>query len=93
MRIIIEKFLMVLVLAAGRIGYWLIEVSHTVVRWLRALGWDEIVANPANIIVLEWPERVAEIIPKDAIMLRFDIVGDGRIITLHKKHGKKDNNN
>ena len=39
MRIIVEKFLMVLVLAAGRISYWLIEVSHTVARWLRALGW------------------------------------------------------
>ena len=39
MRIIVEKFLMVLVLAAGRIGYWLIDVSYAVARWLRALGW------------------------------------------------------
>lgn len=36
---IIEKFLMVLVLAAGRISYWLIEVGYVVARWLRALGW------------------------------------------------------
>ena len=27
------------------------------------LGWDEIIADPQNLICIEWPERVAEIMP------------------------------
>jgi tRNA threonylcarbamoyladenosine biosynthesis protein TsaE len=48
---------------------------------LRALGWDEIIADPANLIILEWPELVGEIIPEHAVSLRFDIDGEERIIT------------
>ena len=29
------------------------------------LGWEEIAKNPKNIIFIEWPERVSEILPKD----------------------------
>ena len=32
-------------------------------------------------LVLEWPERVTEIVPQDAIRLRFDMDGEARIIT------------
>ena len=48
---------------------------------LEVLGWKELIQNPGNLIVLEWPERVAEAIPTDAIRIKFDIHGDGRIIT------------
>ena len=51
-------------------------------RELEALGWQELIATPGNLIVLEWPERVAGLIPNDAIRIRFDIVDDGRIITI-----------
>lgn len=33
---------------------------------LLRLGWDELISNPKNLILIEWPERVSEIIPKDA---------------------------
>jgi tRNA threonylcarbamoyladenosine biosynthesis protein TsaE len=36
-------------------------------RELEALGWPELVANPEHVICIEWPERVAECIPADAI--------------------------
>ena len=49
---------------------------------LGVLGWSEITADPGNIIVLEWPERVPTAIPADVINIRFDIDGDGRIITI-----------
>ncbi len=48
---------------------------------LEHLGWNEIVADPENLILLEWPEKVAEIIPEDAIKLRFDFDGEERIIS------------
>lgn len=36
---------------------------------LERLGWQEILENPKNIVVIEWPEMVSEIIPKNAIMV------------------------
>ncbi len=35
------------------------------------LGWEALVANPENIILIEWPERVANLIPEDAKRLSF----------------------
>ncbi len=49
---------------------------------LEVLGWKELLADTGNIIVLEWPERVEGAIPTDAIRIKFDIVDDGRIITI-----------
>lgn len=49
---------------------------------LRALGWEEIILDLGNLILLEWPERVPELIPADAIRIRFDIRETGRIITI-----------
>ncbi len=48
---------------------------------LQTIGWHKIITDPKNLIVLEWPEGVPNAIPKDAIRIRFDIEGDGRIIT------------
>ena len=28
------------------------------------LGWQEIISDPKNLILIEWPERVADIMPK-----------------------------
>lgn len=49
---------------------------------LRMLGWEELMHDSGNLVIIEWPERVAELIPKDAIRIRFDIEGEGRIITI-----------
>jgi tRNA threonylcarbamoyladenosine biosynthesis protein TsaE len=58
---------------------------------LEVLGWDEIAADPGNLIFIEWPERVPDLIPSDAIRIRIDIDGDARIITIHggEKSGEK----
>lgn len=48
---------------------------------LKALGWGELLQDPSNLIVIEWPENVAHAIPPSAIHVRFDIVDGGRIIT------------
>jgi tRNA threonylcarbamoyladenosine biosynthesis protein TsaE len=39
---------------------------------LSRLGWDEIVADPQNIIFVEWAERVKELIPKNAQWIYVD---------------------
>jgi tRNA threonylcarbamoyl adenosine modification protein YjeE len=48
---------------------------------LEVLGWKEITADPANLIVIEWPEKVAGLIPEDAIRLSFRGSGDSREIS------------
>jgi len=37
------------------------------------LGWEEIVANPQNLICVEWPEKLAKIIPEH-IVVKFEHV-------------------
>ncbi len=39
---------------------------------LEKLGWTEIVSNPENLIFVEWPERVGDLIPKDAIRINLE---------------------
>ncbi len=40
-------------------------------RELEVLGWKEISENPKNLIMLEWPERVAEILPSTITTISF----------------------
>ena len=50
---------------------------------LEMLGWKELCADSGNLILVEWPENVAELIPEDAIRIRFDIHGDERTISIN----------
>jgi len=43
---------------------------------LKSLGWDEIIANPENLIAIEWAERVKSIIPKSAIWIEFEYIDE-----------------
>lgn len=45
-------------------------------RELEALGWEELVADPQNLILIEWCERVPSLIPKDAKRLTFSYVSE-----------------
>ncbi len=44
---------------------------------LSNLGWIEILKNPKNIIFLEWPERVQEVLPKEKTELKFMFIDEG----------------
>lgn len=35
------------------------------------LGWNDIVKDKKSIVMIEWPERIKEILPKDTIAIRF----------------------
>ena len=35
------------------------------------LGWAEIIKEPENLVLIEWPERVSELIPNDAKKISF----------------------
>lgn len=40
------------------------------------LGWEEIVSDPENIVVVEWADRIKKIIPKKALWIRFEWVDE-----------------
>lgn len=43
---------------------------------LAVLGFKDLLQNPANLIFLEWPERVADILPLDALNIKFKFISD-----------------
>ena len=43
---------------------------------LEHLGWKEMVADPHNLILIEWPERVSSLIPDDAQHITFSYVDE-----------------
>ncbi|MBU4536573.1 tRNA (adenosine(37)-N6)-threonylcarbamoyltransferase complex ATPase subunit type 1 TsaE [Patescibacteria group bacterium] len=40
------------------------------------LGWKENISNLENIILIEWPERVIEVLPKDIKTLKFTFLNE-----------------
>lgn len=56
---------------------------------LEVLGFRELLQDPSNLILVEWPEKAGNLIPEDAIKLRFDIHGDERNISIND--GKEKN--
>jgi tRNA threonylcarbamoyladenosine biosynthesis protein TsaE len=43
---------------------------------LKKLGWEEISSNPKNLILIEWPERVQDILPKEMETIEFKFIDE-----------------
>lgn len=43
---------------------------------MSALGWDDLLADNHNLILLEWPEQVESALPRDMIKLSFEFVSE-----------------
>ncbi len=43
---------------------------------LLSLGFAELLNDPKNLILIEWPERVAEILPKNLIKINFKFISE-----------------
>lgn len=56
---------------------------------LSVLGWEAVLSESGNLVLIEWPERVPELIPDNAVRIRFDIDGDARIITINGEGNSK----
>lgn len=42
---------------------------------LGGLGIEEILGNPENLVAMEWPERIKEILPPDTVWIKFKHIG------------------
>lgn len=50
------------------------------------LGWEKIVADPKNLICVEWPERIQDIMPKGHIKMFFEHLSENeRKITINQQ--------
>ena len=43
---------------------------------LEVLGFEELTKDPKNLILLEWPEKVSEILPKEMTTIKFEVVDE-----------------
>ena len=43
-----------------------------------ALGFEEIIKDPKNLVAIEWAEKIKKILPKDAIWLKFKHLGEDK---------------
>lgn len=43
---------------------------------MKTLGWQKIASDPRNLILVEWPERIAGLMPADHIQVRFEHVDE-----------------
>ena len=43
------------------------------------LGWEEIISNPKNIVLVEWADKIENILPKNSVKINFKhLKGDKR---------------
>jgi tRNA threonylcarbamoyladenosine biosynthesis protein TsaE len=48
------------------------------------LGWNEIINEPENLVLIEWPENVPNLIPEDAKKISFKVIDEStRAIEFH----------
>ncbi len=52
---------------------------------LEVLGWKELLADQGNFILIEWPEKVADAVPADAIRITLSGSGESREISYDEK--------
>ena len=51
-----------------------------------SLDFKKIISNPHNVVAIEWADRIKKILPKDALILKFDFINKTkRRIWLKKK--------
>lgn len=47
------------------------------------LGWEEIISNPENMVLVEWADKIEKILPKNSVKINFKhLKGDKREITI-----------
>lgn len=45
-------------------------------KHLKVLGWDELISDPNNLIMIEWPEMIPGAIPESAQRIAFSYSGE-----------------
>lgn len=83
-RIISPTFMIVRSYELGVMGFYHIDLYRTEGnKDIETLGLEEILNDPKNIVVIEWAEKVGDLLPKKRWEIRFEYLGeDKRNITI-----------
>lgn len=77
-RILSPTFLIMRKYRVGSQALWHIDCYRVGAKDLKQLGVEALLANPKNILLIEWAERIQTLLPRNTIWIRF-------------RHGKKTN--
>jgi tRNA threonylcarbamoyladenosine biosynthesis protein TsaE len=53
---------------------------------MQELGFEEIINNHRNIIAIEWPEKISEILPEDKVVIKFEFIDENKRKIIFMKH-------
>jgi tRNA threonylcarbamoyl adenosine modification protein YjeE len=56
---------------------------------LKVLRWDELLAEPRNLIFMEWPEQAEEAVPTDAIRISLRYSGENEREIVYETEGQE----
>lgn len=56
---------------------------------LLKLGWQDLIGEPKNFILVEWADKIKKILPKDTIFICLEHKGGNKRKIELKKHGRK----
>lgn len=51
---------------------------------MQVLGLHKLIADPKNLILIEWPENISELLPDKRINVKIDYDGEGRKVEISK---------
>jgi tRNA threonylcarbamoyladenosine biosynthesis protein TsaE len=54
----------------------LYRIEEKALTEVKNIGIDDIWEKPGNIVFIEWAEKIADMIPRDAYEIKFEIIGE-----------------
>ncbi len=63
-----------LLVVSGKLSVYHIDAYRVTAKDILNLGWEEIISNKNNIVIVEWADRIKKIIPKGALWIKFEWV-------------------
>ena len=57
----------------------LYRLEENIEQEVRNLGIEEIWKDPENLVVIEWAEKIKNVIPADATWIKFENIGDNKL--------------
>lgn len=43
---------------------------------LKTIGWDEVISNPENLVVIEWANLIEQVLPNETLKIKFSVVDE-----------------
>jgi tRNA A37 threonylcarbamoyladenosine biosynthesis protein TsaE len=48
-----------------------IDAYRVGVKDIISLGWEEIISNDRNIVIIEWADKIKKVVPSSALWIKF----------------------